>query len=114
MLDDERARSGILVAYAIDPALAVLLFSDQNAVAGDHAFENAGCFLLPRIDKHAEIGAVRDEPFLRGLQRFDETFAGERVAVDDRERAAVEGEPARVRHPDGAQRPAGARCAVPE
>jgi hypothetical protein len=114
MLDDERPRRGIFVAHSIEPARAVFLFGDDDALARNEAGVAAGRLIFARIHHHPEIGAVGDEPLLGWLQRIDEPFAGKRVRVNHRQRAAVEREAACVGEPDRAQRPAAAGCAIPD
>ena len=55
-------------------------------------------------DADAEVDGVGDEALLARLDRLDQALAGEGAALDQRQAAAVEGQPGVVGQPHGAQR----------
>ena len=57
-----------------------------------------------RRDADAEIDGVGDEALLARLDRLDQAFAGERAAFDQRQAAAIEGQPGVVGQPHGTER----------
>ena len=60
--------------------------------------------LRRRRDADAEIDGVGDEALLARLDRLDQAFPGERAAFDQRQAAAVEGQPGVVGQPHGTER----------
>ena len=67
-----------------------------------------------RFDEKAQVGGVREQAALAGLDRIGETFACEHFVFEDAEAAAVEGQRAGVGDPERAKRTAGSGGGAPE
>ncbi len=105
MLDHNGPGRRVAVAHGVDLARPFFALLDRDAAADPHACDLLISVALPRFDLHAEIDAVREQPFVARLDWLEQAFAGERRLVEHGEGPAVECEAARVREPQRAQGP---------